>query len=169
MKKTATEGIKLKKLLIVAASLSALLLAGCSDKEVASVSLGVFTFKDIKLDAFTDPQVPGVTCHVAYINSPLQLSDPSNSSVSCVKTGEITQAMIDGIDKSADGEVVFKKSQSVFFKTLRIRRIFDAKNQTLVYLSYSTKIANGSFKHSISSVPLWGSQAYKPEGYLTKK
>ena len=86
-----------------------------------------------------------------------------------VKTGEITQAMIDGIDKSADGEVVFKKSQSVFFKTLRIRRIFDAKNQTLVYLSYSTKIANGSFKHSISSVPLWGSQAYKPEGYLTKK
>ena len=150
----------MKKLLIVAASLSALLLAGCSDKEVASVSLGVFTFKDIKLDAFTDPQVPGVTCHVAYINSPLQLSDPSNSSVSCV---------IDGIDKSADGEVVFKKSQSVFFKTLRIRRIFDAKNQTLVYLSYSTKIANGSFKHSISSVPLWGSQAYKPEGYLTKK
>lgn len=104
----------MKKLLIVAASLSALLLAGCSDKEVASVSLGVFTFKDIKLDAFTDPQVPGVTCHVAYINSPLQLSDPSNSSVSCVKTGEITQAMIDGIDKSADGEVVFKKSQSVF-------------------------------------------------------
>ena len=102
----------MKKLLIVAASLSALLLAGCSDKEVASVSLGVFTFKDIKLDAFTDPQVPGVTCHVAYINSPLQLSDPSNSSVSCVKTGEITQAMIDGIDKSADGEVVFKKSQS---------------------------------------------------------
>ena len=159
----------MKKLLIVAASLSALLLAGCSDKEVASVSLGVFTFKDIKLDAFTDPQVPGVTCHVAYINSPLQLSDPSNSSVSCVKTGEITQAMIDGIDKSADGEVVFKKSQSVFFKTLRIRRIFDAKNQTLVYLSYSTTIANGSFKHSISSVPLWGSQAYKPEGYLTKK
>lgn len=46
----------MKKLLIVAASLSALLLAGCSDKEVASVSLGVFTFKDIKLDAFTDPQ-----------------------------------------------------------------------------------------------------------------
>ena len=32
----------MKKLLIVAASLSALLLAGCSDKEVASVSLGVF-------------------------------------------------------------------------------------------------------------------------------
>ena len=147
----------MKKLLIVAASLSALLLAGRSDKEVARcLPQGVFAFKDIKLDAFTDPQVPGVTCHVAYINSPLQLSDPSNSSVSCVKTGEITQAMIDGIDKSADGEVVFKKSQSVFFKTLRIRRIFDAKNQTLVYLSYSTKIANGSFKHSISSVPLLG-------------
>lgn len=158
----------MKKLLIFSCCLSALLLSGCSDKEVASVSLGVFTFKDIKLEAFVDPQVPGVTCHVAYINSPLQLTDPSNSSVSCVKTGEITPEMILSIDKSADGEVVFKKSQSVFFKTLRIRRIFDAKNQTLVYLSYSTKIANGSFKHSISSVPLWGSKAYRPEGYQAK-
>lgn len=149
-------------------ALAALMTAGCSDKEVASVSLGVFTFKDIKLEAFTDPQVPGVTCHVAYINSPLQLTDPSNSSVSCVKTGEITPEMIAGISRDANGEVVFKKSQSVFFKTLRIRRIFDTKNQALVYLSYSTKIANGSFKHSISSVALWGSKAYKPEGYASK-
>ena len=145
------------------------MLTGCSDKEVASVSLGIFTFKDIKLGAFTDPQIPGITCHVAYINSPLQLSDPSNSAVTCVRTGEVTPEMIAGIDKSSDGEVVFKKSQSVFFKTLRIRRIFDAEHQTLVYLAYSTKIANGSFKHSLSSVPLWGTKAYRPEGYVTKK
>jgi len=158
----------LKKFLIVALSLSAFALTGCSDKEVASVSLGMFTFKDIKLEAFVDPQVPGITCHVAYINSPLQLTDPSNSAVTCVQTGEITPEMIAGIDKSENGEVVFKKSQSIFFKTLRIRRIFDAPNQTLVYLGYSTKIANGSFKHSLSSVPLWGTKAYRPEGYIQK-
>ena len=149
----------MKKTLLAAVSAAAVLLAGCSDKEVASVSLGLFTFKDIKLESFVDPQVPGITCHVAYINSPLQLSDPSNSAVTCVQTGEITPEMIAGIDHSSDGEVVFKKSQSVFFKTLRIRRIF----------GYSTKIANGSFKHSLSSVPLWGTKAYKPEGYRQQK
>ena len=149
----------MKKTLLAAVSAAAVLLAGCSDKEVASVSLGLFTFKDIKLESFVDPQVPGITCHVAYINSPLQLSDPSNSAVTCVQTGEITPEMIAGIDHSSDGEVVFKKSQSVF----------DMKHQTLVYLGYSTKIANGSFKHSLSSVPLWGTKAYKPEGYQQQK
>lgn len=157
----------MKKHLVIGALLGAsvLSLAACSRDEVASVSLGVFTFKDIKLEALVDPQIPGVTCHVAYINSPLQLSDPANSSVACSQTGEITPEMIASIDKSKDGEVIFKKSQSVFFKSLKIRRIFDAKNQTLVYLSYSTKIANGSFKHSVASVPLWKTKAYRPEGY----
>jgi len=46
--------------------------------------------------------VPGVTCHAASIESPLTLADPSDSSVSCRQTGEITQAMIDAIDKSKE-------------------------------------------------------------------
>ncbi|HGH8112279.1 TPA: CreA family protein, partial [Vibrio cholerae] len=75
-------------------------------------------------------------------------------------TGEITPEMIAQIDKSSSGEVVFQKSKSIFFKSMKIRRIFDAKNQTLMYLSYSTKETSGSFKHSLSTVPLWGTQAY---------
>ena len=146
---------------LLSLSAAALLLSGCEDK-VAEVSLGMFTFKDIRIQALTDPDVPGVTCHVAYIDSPLQLTDPSESSVSCQQTGEITPEMIAKVKKGPDGDVVFKKSQSVFFKTLRIRRIFDEKHQTLVYLSYSTKIATGSFKHSISAVPLWRTKAYQP-------
>ena len=43
---------------------------------------------------------------------------------------------------------------------MKIRRIFDAENQTLMYLSYSTKETSGSFKHSLSTVPLWGTEAY---------
>lgn len=158
----------MKKSLFITLLASLSVLAGCSDKEVANVSLGLFTFKDIKIEAFVDEKIPGVTCHVAYINSPLQLTDPSESSVSCRRTGEITSAMIDTIDKSSEGEVVFKKSQSVFFKTLRIRRIFDAEHQTVLYLSYSTKVMSGSFKHGLSSVPLWGTKAYKAEGYTTQ-
>ena len=133
-------------------------LAGCSNDEVAEVSLGVFTFKNITTNAFVDPVV---TCHVASIESPLQLSDPSESSVSCRQTGEITPEMIAAIPKGKDGDVVFRKSKSIFFKTMKIRRIYDEANQTLLYVSYSTKETSGSFKHSLSTVPLWGTAAYR--------
>ena len=72
--------------------------------------------------------------------------------------------MIAQIDRSDSGEIVFRKSKSVFFKTMKVRRIFDPANQTLMYLSYSTKETSGSFKHSLSTVPLWGTQAYQQAG-----
>ncbi|KZN30650.1 CreA family protein [Pseudoalteromonas luteoviolacea] len=137
-----------------------LLLAGCSDSEVGDVSLGLFTLKDIKLDSMIDPVVTGVTCHVASVEADLSLSDPSDSSISCRQTGEITAQMIAQIDKSKSGEVVFKKSKSIFLKSMKVRRIYDPKSQTLMYLSYSTKETSGSFKHSLSTVPLWGTEAY---------
>lgn len=136
------------------------LLSGCDRNEVADVSLGLFTTKDIKIDMFSDPLVPGVTCHVASIEANLSLADPSDSSIACRQTGAITPAMIAAIDKSKSGDVVFKKSKSVLFKNMKIRRIFDAENQTLMYLAYSTKETSGSFKHSLSTVPLWGTDAY---------
>lgn len=140
-----------------------LLLAGCSDNEVGDVSLGLFTLKDIKIDTLTDPQVPGVTCHIASVEANFSLSDPSDNAISCRQTGEITPEMIAGINKTASGDVVFKKSKSIFFKSMKIRRIYDAKTQTLIYLSYSTKETSGSFKHSLSTVPLWGTKAYKEQ------
>lgn len=113
-----------KKILALALVVSGMLsLSACSDNEVADVSLGIFTLKDIKLNSFVDPLVPGVTCHVASIEANLSLSDPSDSAVSCRQTGEITPAMIARIKKGKTGEVVFEKSKSVFLKTLKIRRI----------------------------------------------
>lgn len=149
------------KTLIVAVLLISLW--ACSDNEVGDVSLGLFTTKDIKLNTLVDPIVTGVTCHVASIEADLSLSDPSDSSISCRQTGEITAAMIAQVDKTKSGEVVFKKSKSIFFKTMKIRRIYDADNQTLMYVSYSTKETSGSYKHSLSTVPLWGSQAYQAQ------
>ncbi|MFC1235382.1 CreA family protein [Vibrio sp. F74] len=147
------------KKVLLAVGISALLV-GCSDNEVGDVSLGIFTMKDIKLDHMADPVVTGVTCHIASIEADFSLSDPSDSSISCRQTGEITSEMIAEIDKSKSGEVVLKKSKSIFFKNMKIRRIYDGKNQTLMYLSYSTKETSGSFKHSLSTVPLWGTAAY---------
>ena len=140
------------------------LITACSDNEVGDVSLGAFTLKDIKLNMLQDDIVSGVTCHIASIEDNFSFSDPSDSSISCRRTGEITTEMIAKIDKSKSGEVVFKKSKSIFFKSMKIRRIYDAKNQTLMYLSYSTTEVSGSFKHSLSTVPLWGTSAYvEPE------
>ena len=149
----------MKKLMI--ALTGVLVLTACDRNEVGDVSLGLFTTKDIKIDMFTDPLIPGVTCHVASIEADLSLADPSDSSIACRQTGEITAAMIAAIDKSKSGDVVFKKSKSVLFKNMKIRRIFDAQNQTLMYLAYSTKETSGSFKHSLSTVPLCGTDAYQ--------
>lgn len=148
-----------KQLTFAIAALFAL--SGCDSNEVGDVSLGVFTTKDIKLNVLVDPIVTGVTCHVASIEANLDFSDPSDSAISCRQTGEITAAMIAKVDKSDSGEVVFKKSKSVFFKSMKIRRILDPQTQTLMYVSYSTKETSGSFKHSLSTVPLWGTQAYQ--------
>ncbi|TRY30680.1 CreA family protein [Aliiglaciecola sp. M165] len=153
----------MKKLILagIGSLLLIILTTACSDNEVGDVSLGVFTTKDIKLDALQDPIVTGVTCHISSIEANLDLSDPSDSSIACRQTGEITTQMIAQIDKSASGEVVFKKSKSIFFKNMKVRRIFDATSQTLMYVSYSTKETSGSYKHSLSTVPLWGTKAYR--------
>lgn len=145
--------------LFTALTLTAILV-GCSDNEVGDVSLGMFTLNDIKLQSLDDDKIAGVTCHIASVEADLSFSDPSDSSISCRQTGEITPEMIADIDTSKSGEIVFKKSKSIFFKTMKVRRIYDPENQTLLYLSYTTKETDGSFKHSLSTVPLWGTQAY---------
>ncbi|ABV87842.1 CreA family protein [Shewanella pealeana] len=141
----------------------ALGLSACGD-DVGKVSLGLFTTKDVIIDAKHDPKIPGVTCHISRIEADLSLADPSDMSISCRQTGPITAAEIANIDKSKNGEVVFKESLSILFKSLKVRRIYDADNQTLLYLSYSTKETNGSHKHALSTVPLYGTQAWVEGG-----
>ena len=94
-------------------------LFACSDSEVGDVSLGIFTTKDIKIDALQDPIVTGVTCHISSIEADLDFADPSDSAIACRQTGEISASMIAQIDKSASGEVIFRKSKSVFFKNMK--------------------------------------------------
>lgn len=148
----------MKKWLLIVTALG---LAACSDKEVADVSLGMFTTKDIKIQTFNDPKIPGVTCHISHVEANLDFADPSDMSIACRQTGEITAAMVQDIDKSKNGEVIFSTSKSVLFKHLKIRRILDSSSQTLLYLSYSTKESTGSYKHSLTSVPLWGTAAWQ--------
>ena len=134
-------------------------LMGCSD-DAAKVSLGLFTTKDVVVKAKQDPIVTGVTCHISHIEADLDFSDPSDMSIACRQTGPITAEQLQQIDLSKDGEVVFKASKSILFKSLKVRRIYDADTQTLLYLSYSTKETSGSHHHALSSVPLYNTQAW---------
>ncbi|QSX38680.1 CreA family protein [Shewanella sedimentimangrovi] len=139
---------------------SILLLSGCGD-DVGKVSLGLFTTKDLVIEARQDPKIPGVTCHISRVEADLSLADPSDMSIACRQTGPIHAADIAAIDKGKDGELVFSASLSILFKSLKVRRIFDAESQTLLYLSYSTKETSGSHKHALSSVPLYGTDAWR--------
>jgi CreA protein len=117
---------------------------------------------DIIIEAIADPDVAGVTCHIAYFERGLidRLSkgnwfeDPSNASISCRQTGPIT---IGDIDRDDDGEDVFRASRSIILKSLRVKRIFDEKNQTLIYIAHAAELTDGSAKVSMSTVPLYGS------------
>ena len=149
----------MKKLITALAATA--LLAGCSDNEVGDVSLGLFTTKDIKVEIVNDPKVPGVTCHISHVEANLDFADPSDMGIACRQTGPITADMLKDIDRSKSGEVVFKTSKSILFKSLKIRRIWDERNKTLIYLSYSTKELQGSYKHSMSTVPLWGNPVWQ--------
>lgn len=147
--------LKVSALVAVMASLTA-----CSD-DVASVSLGLFTTKDVIVNAQQDPLVKGVTCHISHIEANLDFSDPSDMSISCRQTGPITADQLQAIDRSKSGEVVFKSSKSILFKSLKVRRIYDAKTHTLLYLSYSTKESTGSHHHALSTVPLYNTKAWQ--------
>ena len=115
MKGAFKKGAFVKSSVLGLLTASVLTLAGCSDSEVGDVSLGLFTTKDIKIDALQDPVVTGVTCHISSIEANLDLSDPSDSSIACRQTGPITAEMLDAIDKSDSGEVIFKKIKERVF------------------------------------------------------
>lgn len=118
---------------------------------------------DIIVEAFTDPDVQGVTCHVAYFERGLidrlqkgnWFEDPSNSSISCRQTGPI---VLGDIDTSEEGESVFSERRSIIWKTLEVRRIFDESSQTLIYLSHAREVQDGSAKMSMSTIPLYQSK-----------
>ncbi|WP_286259568.1 CreA family protein [Pseudoalteromonas apostichopi] len=150
--------MKLLKLAALTAPL--VLLSGCSD-DAASVSLGLFTTKDIKVVSQQDPLISGVTCHISHIEANLDFADPSDMSIACRQTGPITAEQLKQIDRSKSGEVVFKSSKSILFKSLKVRRIYDAPTRTLLYLSYSTKESSGSHHHALSTVPLYNTGAWQ--------
>ena len=111
------------------------------------------------VEAFADPKVPGVTCHVSQaktggVSGSFGLAqDPSQFSLACRQTGPIVLP-----EKLAKEAVVFSEDTSILFKETRVIRLWDEANHTLIYLAISRKLIDGAPANSISTVPVmpWG-------------
>ena len=125
---------------------------------------------DIIIEAIADPKVQGVTCHLAYFERSLidrlqqgnWFEDPSWSAVDCTRTGPI---VLGDIDRGEDGEEVFSEGRSLILKSLKVTRIFDARNNALIYLAHASEITQGSGKMSLSVVPLGETAPYRAAGH----
>ncbi|ATB69139.1 CreA family protein [Sulfurospirillum diekertiae] len=116
----------------------------------------------IVIEAFDDPKVPGVSCHLSRaktggVKGTFGIAeDTSDASIACRQTGIITLPQ-EIQSKKSDGERVFRESTSLLFKHMQVVRFYDVKRNTLIYLTYSDKLIDGSPKNSISTVQITNS------------
>lgn len=109
----------------------------------------------VVVDAHDDPKVSGVTCYVSRaktggIKGGLGLAeDKAEASIACRQTGPISFAK-----PLARQEEVFNERISLVFKKLRIVRMVDSRRNTLVYLTYSDRLIDGSPQNSVTAVPV---------------
>ncbi len=142
--------------------------AAAHAEEVGQVGVDWFG-NDIIVEAISDPKVQGVTCHISYFDrgviDRLQkgnwFENPSDSSIACRQTGPIT---VGDIELDEEGEEVFNQGISLIWKQQVVNRIYDKKNDTLIYLSHSRQVQDGSAKMALSSVPLYNQQVTWEKG-----
>ena len=107
------------------------------------------------VNAFEDPDIPGVTCYLSQartggISGAVGVAeDPSEFSIDCRQTGPAVVP-----DKLPKTKKVFSEGTSVLFKDTTVTRMWDAKRKALIYLAISRKIIAGSPKNSLSTVVL---------------
>ena len=131
---------------------------GASAQQIGEVST-VFKLLSpndkIVVDAYEDPKVAGVTCYVSraktggYKGALGLAEDKSEASIACRQTGPITFAK--PLEAQED---VLTERISLVFKKLRVVRIVDVPRNTLVYLTYSDRLIEGSPQNSVTAVPV---------------
>lgn len=120
----------------------------------------------IVVEAFDDPKIEGVSCFLSRaktggIRGSLGLAeDTSDASLDCKQTGPVRF-----LDELEAGEQVFRQRTSILFKKLQVVRFFDPERNSIVYLTYSDRVIEGSPKNSVSAVVVqpWGSENLMPE------
>jgi len=108
----------------------------------------------IVVDAYDDPKVQGVTCYVSRaktggVKGALGVAeDKAEASISCRQVGPIS---FTGKPLPVQEEV-FSERMSLLFKRLRVVRMVDRKRNTLVYLTYSDRVVEGSPQNAVAAV-----------------
>ena len=109
----------------------------------------------IVVEAYDDPQVEGVTCYVSRaktggIKGGLGLAeDRAEASIACRQVAPVRFKQ--PLPKEDE---VFSERMSILFKRLRVVRMVDAPRNTLVYLTYSDKLIEGSPQNGVTAVPI---------------
>ena len=109
----------------------------------------------IVVDAYDDPGVAGVTCYVSRaktggIKGGLGLAeDRAEASIACRQTGPISFPR-----PLRQQDEMFNERISLVFKKLRVFRMVDKPRNTLVYLTYSDRVIEGSPQNSVTAVPV---------------
>jgi len=142
-----------------AALAAALLAAGAASAEPVGEVDTVFKLigpdHKIVVDAYDDPGVKGVTCYVSRaktggIKGGLGLAeDKSDASIACRQTGPISFPK-----PLPQQEDMFSERISLVFKRLHVVRMVDAGRNTLVYLTYSDRVIEGSPQNAVTAVPV---------------
>jgi CreA protein len=107
----------------------------------------------IVVDAYDDPKVVGVTCYVSHaktggIKGALGIAeDKSEASIACRQVGPVSVRQ-----PLPQQEEVFNERLSILFKRLRIVRMVDRARNTLVYLTYSDRLIDGSPQNAVTAV-----------------
>mmetsp|Transcript_13814 Transcript_13814/g.16779 ORF Transcript_13814/g.16779 Transcript_13814/m.16779 type:complete len:207 (+) Transcript_13814:50-670(+) len=133
---------------------------------VGEIAGSGIVFKDtLNVESFDDPKVKGVSLYISNFERPLNerlkkdfFNDPSFASVACAKTGPVSVA--DNIAIGKQGEEVFEENKSLLFKQLKVQRIYDKEKNTVIYVSFNTRLDKNSddnksrFKSSTCAVNL---------------
>ena len=145
--------------ILSAVSLAALLPQSASAEELADVSTAFrWLGKNdrVVIEAYDDPKVVGVTCYVSRartggVKGTVGLAeDKSEASIACRQVAPSLQFK----DKLPVQEDVFSERMSILFKRLHVVRVVDTRRNTLVYLTYSDKLIDGSPMNAVTAVPV---------------
>ena len=144
----------LATLAAIPASLLCLAVAAEPIGEVDTVLKLIGPDHKIVVDAYDDPKVAGVTCYVSRaktggIKGALGLAeDKAEASIACRQVGPISFTG----KRLEVQEEMFNERISLVFKRLRVVRMVDKARNTLVYLTYSDRVIEGSPQNSVTAV-----------------
>jgi CreA protein len=123
--------------------------------EVDTVFILIGPDHKIIVEAYDDPKVAGVSCYVSRaktggLKGAFGLAeDRSEASIACRQVGPIS------FPKPLEQqEEMFNERISLVFKKMRVVRMVDKKRNTLVYLTYSDRLIEGSPQNSVTAVPV---------------